>query len=53
MQAGHRITEVNGTSVVDFTHEQIVQSLQAERVELKTMPRDLFQTLMTPMPPPQ
>jgi hypothetical protein len=38
--------------VVDHTHEQIVQALQVDKVLLKTMPRDLFQTLMTPVAPP-
>ncbi|KNC84760.1 hypothetical protein SARC_03031 [Sphaeroforma arctica JP610] len=46
VKPGHLILEVNGQSVVGWDHESIVRSMKAEIVTLKTMPRDLFATLM-------
>eukprot|EP01134_Creolimax_fragrantissima_P003829 CFRG3829T1 len=43
---GHLILEVNGTSVVGWPHNRIVEIMSSDVVILKTMPRDLFATLL-------
>jgi predicted metalloprotease with PDZ domain len=48
LKPGHRITEINGQSVVGASHQEIVKCLQEEVVNLKTMPRDLYETLVCP-----
>lgn len=49
LKPGHRITEVNGLSVIGLGHDEIVGLLQKTKLEIKTMPNDLYETLITPV----